>query len=146
MNGEALSFKRRISPSRHFWVGTDSLRSVRKAQVAALRTGGCEEIYQEKVSGGRRDRPKLQDLLAHFCKCDVGVVWKLDCLARFGRDLRTLMERIHERKAGFRSLTEAIDTKTPSGPITVPCSEVSPSSGGPCLRNAHCAPCGAPQA
>jgi DNA invertase Pin-like site-specific DNA recombinase len=31
------------------------------------------------------------------------------------RDVLTIMERIQEAKAGFRSLTEAIDTTTPAG-------------------------------
>jgi DNA invertase Pin-like site-specific DNA recombinase len=32
------------------------------AQVAALRSAGCEKIFREKVSGGRWDRPELQRL------------------------------------------------------------------------------------
>jgi DNA invertase Pin-like site-specific DNA recombinase len=31
------------------------------AQVAALKAAGCEEIYREKASGGRWNRPKLQE-------------------------------------------------------------------------------------
>src|ERR1039458_4813379 len=85
------------------------------AQVAALKTAGCEEIYREKASGGRWNRPQLQELLSHLRKGDVVVVWKLDRLSRSLRDVLTLMERIQECKAGFRSLTEAIDTTTPAG-------------------------------
>jgi DNA invertase Pin-like site-specific DNA recombinase len=43
------------------------------------------------------------------------VVWKLDRLSRSLRDVLTIMERLGEAKAGFRSLTEAIDTTTPAG-------------------------------
>jgi DNA invertase Pin-like site-specific DNA recombinase len=43
------------------------------------------------------------------------VVWKLDRLSRSLRDVLTLMERLGEARAGFRSLTEAIDTTTPAG-------------------------------
>jgi len=85
------------------------------AQVAALKAAGCDDIYKEKASGGRWDRPKLQELLEHLRKGDVVVVWKLDRLSRSLRDVLTVMERIQERKAGFRSLTEAIDTTTPAG-------------------------------
>jgi DNA invertase Pin-like site-specific DNA recombinase len=42
------------------------------------------------------------------------VVWKLDRLSRSLRDVLTIMERLTETKAGFRSLTEA-DTTTPAG-------------------------------
>jgi len=43
------------------------------------------------------------------------VVWKLDRLSRSLRDVLTIMERLAEAKAGFRSLTEAVDTTTPAG-------------------------------
>ena len=43
------------------------------------------------------------------------VVWKLDRLSHSLRDVLTVMERLAEAKAGFRSLTEAIDTTTPAG-------------------------------
>ena len=84
-------------------------------QVAALKAAGCERIFREKASGGRWERPELHKLLEQLRKSDVLVVWKLDRLSRSLRDVLTLMERIQEAKAGFRSLTEAIDTTTPAG-------------------------------
>jgi DNA invertase Pin-like site-specific DNA recombinase len=85
------------------------------AQASALKAAGCERIFREKATGGRWNRPELQRLLDHLRKGDVLVVWKLDRLSRSLRDVLTLMERIQEAKAGFRSLTEAIDTTTPAG-------------------------------
>jgi DNA invertase Pin-like site-specific DNA recombinase len=85
------------------------------AQAAALKTAGCERIYREKSSGGRWDRPELRRLLDQLRKGDIVVVWKLDRLSRSLRDVLTLMERLAEADAGFRSLTEAIDTTTPAG-------------------------------
>lgn len=85
------------------------------AQVAALKTAGCELIFREQASGGRWDRPELHRLFGQLRKGDVLVVWKLDRLSRSLRDVLTLMERIQAAKAGFRSLTEAIDTTTPAG-------------------------------
>ena len=85
------------------------------AQVAALKVAGCERIFREKASGGRWDRPELHRLLDQLRKSDVLVVWKLDRLSRSLRDVLTIMERLGEAKAGFRSLTEAIDTTTPAG-------------------------------
>src|SRR5450756_3140342 len=84
-------------------------------QAAALKTAGCERIYREKASGGRWDRPELHRLLDQLRKGDMLVVWKLDRLSRSLRDVLTIMERLAEAKAGFRSLTEAIDTTTPAG-------------------------------
>ena len=84
-------------------------------QVAALKAAGCERIYREKASGGRWDRPELHRLLDQLRKRDVLVVWKLDRLSRSLRDVLTIMERLSEAEAGFRSLTEVIDTTTPAG-------------------------------
>ena len=85
------------------------------AQVSALRSAGCEKIFREKASGGRWDRPELHRLLDQLRKGDILVVWRLDRLSRSLRDVLTIMERIQEAKAGFRSLTEAIDTTTAPG-------------------------------
>ena len=85
------------------------------AQVSALKSAGCEKIFREKASGGRWDRPELQRLLDQLRKGDVLVVWRLDRLSRSLRDVLTIMERIQEAEAGFRSLTEAIDTTTAPG-------------------------------
>ena len=84
-------------------------------QVAALKAAGCEKIYREKASGGRWDRPELHRLIEQLRKDDVLVVWKLDRLSRSLRDVLVLMERLGQTKAGFKSLTEAIDTTTPAG-------------------------------
>ena len=46
---------------------------------------------------------------------DVLVVWKLDRLTRCLSDLLQILKRLDEVGAGFRSLTEAIDTTTAVG-------------------------------
>jgi DNA invertase Pin-like site-specific DNA recombinase len=84
-------------------------------QVVALKAAGCERTYREKASGGRWGRPELHRLLDQIRKEDVLVVWKLDRLSRSLRDVLTIMDRLSEAGAGFRSLTEAIDTTTPAG-------------------------------
>jgi DNA invertase Pin-like site-specific DNA recombinase len=85
------------------------------AQVAALRRAECEQIFEGKASGGRWDRPALKDMLRQLRDGDVVVVWKLDRLSRSLKDLLPIMERIEAAGAGFRSLTESIDTTTPAG-------------------------------
>ena len=37
-------------------------------QIDALKKSGCATIFEEKMSGGRWDRPKLQELLKHIRK------------------------------------------------------------------------------
>ena len=84
-------------------------------QASALRSAGCARIFEEAASGGRWDRPVLQDMLRHLRDGDVVVVWKLDRLSRSLKDLLHLMEQIQRAGAGFRSLTESIDTTTAAG-------------------------------
>ncbi len=75
----------------------------------------CEDVFEECASGGRWDRPELQRMLGQLRRGDDVVVWKLDRLSRSLKDLLHIMERIEAKGAGFRSLTESIDTTTPAG-------------------------------
>jgi DNA invertase Pin-like site-specific DNA recombinase len=84
-------------------------------QAKALRNAGCRRIFEEAASGGRWDRPELHRMLDQLREGDVVVVWKLDHLSRSLKDVLHIMERIGEVGAGFRSITEAIDTTTPTG-------------------------------
>lgn len=86
-----------------------------KAQINALKEAGCEKIFEEIASGGRWDRPELHRLLDHIRKGDTLVVWKLDRLSRSLKDLLVILERLEKAEAGFRSLTENVDTTTSSG-------------------------------
>src|SRR3954466_7213342 len=85
------------------------------AQVRALEAAGCRKVLKEAASGGRWDRPELHRLLDQLREGDVVVVWKLDRLSRSLKDLLLILERIEQAEAGFRSLTEAVDTTGPAG-------------------------------
>jgi DNA invertase Pin-like site-specific DNA recombinase len=84
-------------------------------QTKALKAAGCRRLFEETASGGRWDRPELQRLLDQLREGDTLVVWKLDRLSRSLKDLLHIMERIGHAGAGFRSITENIDTTTPTG-------------------------------
>jgi DNA invertase Pin-like site-specific DNA recombinase len=86
-----------------------------QAQLEALKSSGCENVFQEKVSGGRWDRPELHRLLGQLRKGDFVVVWKLDRLSRSLKDFLLILEKIENSGANFQSLTESIDTATPAG-------------------------------
>jgi DNA invertase Pin-like site-specific DNA recombinase len=85
------------------------------AQAAALTRAGCRRVFEEAASGGRWDRPVLHDMLRQLREGDMIVVWKLDRFSRSLKDLLHIMEKIEAAGAGFRSLTESIDTTTPAG-------------------------------
>lgn len=84
-------------------------------QTDALHRAGCERVFEDTASGAKADRPGLAEALAYLRAGDVLVVWRLD---RLGRSLPHLIETVGQLEAqgiGFHSLTENIDTSTPSG-------------------------------
>jgi DNA invertase Pin-like site-specific DNA recombinase len=86
-----------------------------RAQVKALRDAGCKRIFEESASGGRWDRPQLHRALDQVRDGDVLVVWKLDRLSRSLKDMLHILEKLTEVGAGFRSLTENVDSTVPAG-------------------------------
>jgi DNA invertase Pin-like site-specific DNA recombinase len=73
-------------------------------QVEALKAAGATDIYSEKISGARADRPKLAKLMASLEAGDIVIVTKLDRLGRSTRELLDLIDRIDKAGAAFRSL------------------------------------------
>jgi DNA invertase Pin-like site-specific DNA recombinase len=84
-------------------------------QLDALKSAGCEKVFEEKASGAKRERPELIAALGFMRAGDTLVVWKLDRLARSLKQLMETVEDLSARGIGFRSLTEAIDTTTSGG-------------------------------
>lgn len=60
-------------------------------------------------------RPQLDMCLRALQPGNTLVVWKLDRLGRTVKGLAALLDELAERGVGFRSLTEGIDTATPTG-------------------------------
>ncbi len=86
------------------------------SQCKRLSAAGCEKLFEEKISGTARNRPKLEKLLDQLRKGDVLVVTRLDRLARSTSELLRIAERITEKNAGLQSLDEPwADTTSPSG-------------------------------
>ena len=86
------------------------------AQTDALAKAGVGFIFSEKRSGGSTiGRPELEKMLRVLKPGDTVVVYKLDRIARSLKDLLRIIERIEEKGAQFRSLTESLDTTTPAG-------------------------------
>lgn len=100
-------------------------------QLRALTDAGCYPIYQEEASGGQADRPELARVIGALKSGNVFVVWKLDRLSRSLRDLLFTLQAITAAGAGFRSVTEAIDTTTAPGRLMTQMLGRSPSSSAP---------------
>lgn len=85
-------------------------------QLDALKAAGCDNLFiDEGITGGTIKRPALDKALATLMAGDVLIVWKLDRLGRSLSHLIQLTKILGDRGIGFRSLSEAIDTTTPSG-------------------------------
>jgi DNA invertase Pin-like site-specific DNA recombinase len=85
-------------------------------QLAALKTAGCKTVFKDDgLSGATTRRPALLRCLKKLEHGDTLIVWKLDRLGRSLRDLITMLDDLKRRGVKFRSLTEAIDTETPTG-------------------------------
>jgi DNA invertase Pin-like site-specific DNA recombinase len=85
-------------------------------QRATLNKAGCKRLYEEKISGAKRQRPELNRLLDQLRAGDVLVVSRLDRLARSTRDLLEIAELLKQAEAGLRSLHEPwADTTSPAG-------------------------------
>jgi DNA invertase Pin-like site-specific DNA recombinase len=86
-------------------------------QRDALLAAGCIRIFSDEMSGARADRPGLRQALDYVREGDTLAVWRLD---RVGRSVSHLIEVVGElerRGVGLQSLTEQIDTSSPSGKL-----------------------------
>lgn len=86
-------------------------------QLDALHAAGCIKIFSEEASGAKVDRSQLMAARDYLRPGDTLIVWKLDRLARSLTQLIETIDGIHQAGCGFRSLTETIDTTTPSGKL-----------------------------
>ena len=84
-------------------------------QLDALTQAGCHRLFDDKMSGSRAERPGLAKALDMLREGDTLVVWKLDRLGRSVKHLVDLVGQLHRQGVHFKSLTDAIDTGTPSG-------------------------------
>jgi DNA invertase Pin-like site-specific DNA recombinase len=84
-------------------------------QKEALEKVGCERIYTDEVSGIKSKKPNLEKVLEMLRENDTLVVWKLDRLGRSVKSLIELVQNLEDQNIHFRSITDSIDTSTPSG-------------------------------
>lgn len=83
-------------------------------QLDALKRIGVEQVWEEKRSSAAH-RPILAECVNFTRPGDTLVVYKIDRLARSLKELLALLDRLEVRGVYFRSVTETIDTSTPSG-------------------------------
>ncbi|MFH1602294.1 MAG: recombinase family protein [Pseudomonadota bacterium] len=100
-------------------VSSESDRQTTHLQRDALLEAGVDarHLFEDRASGAKDDRPGLAKALEFVCPGDVLVVWKLDRLGRSLSHLLAIVNTLKDKQVAFRSLTEGMDTTTPSGEL-----------------------------
>ncbi len=86
-------------------------------QNDALKKAGCGKIFIDKVSSVAASRPGIEEALSYLREGDTLIVWRLD---RLGRSLKHLIQMVgafEEKKIGFQSIQEAINTAQSGGKL-----------------------------
>ena len=86
-------------------------------QLDMLQKYGVDFIYNEKMTGTKRNRPELEKLLERLTEGDTVVVESLARLGRSTKDLIWLMETFNSKGVNLISLKESIDTTTSTGKL-----------------------------
>lgn len=87
-------------------------------QLDQLKSSGCERVYQEKITGVKKERQELEKMLDHLRSGDTIVICELTRLSRSTKDLFQLVELIEKKGVNIRSLKETwLDTTTPQGKL-----------------------------
>lgn len=92
-------------------VSTDSQNLDR--QIDALMKEGVDErlLYQEKITGTKKDRPKLKEMLDDLHEGDEVLITDLTRISRSTKDLLDIVEKIKNKGASIRSLKDTwLDT------------------------------------
>ena len=86
-------------------------------QLDALKKHGVDHIYNEKMTGTKKDRPELAKMLDRMTEGDTVVIESLSRLGRSTKDLIELTELFHSNGVHLISLKESIDTQTSTGKL-----------------------------
>lgn len=100
-------------------VSSESDRQSTDLQRDALLAAGVDvrHLFEDRASGAKDDRSGLTNALDFVRPGDMLVVWKLDRLGRSLSHLLSIINTLKEKQVAFRSLTEGMDTTTPSGEL-----------------------------
>lgn len=86
-------------------------------QIDALGKYGVDEIFTEKMTGTKANRPELDKLKNKLRNGDTVVIESLSRLGRSTKDLLALIDEWNKQGIKLVSLKESIDTTTPTGKL-----------------------------
>jgi DNA invertase Pin-like site-specific DNA recombinase len=88
-----------------------------ETQLQSLKVEGCDEIYSEKYTGTKTDRPKFQELLEKLKAGDTLVVTKLDRFARSMIQGSELVKELIDKGIKVNILNIGMMDNTPSSKL-----------------------------
>jgi DNA invertase Pin-like site-specific DNA recombinase len=68
----------------------------------------CDKMFEEKVSGAKRDRAALAEMIEFAREGDEVVVWSIDRLARDLRDLQDIISTLNDKGVSISFLKEKL--------------------------------------
>ena len=68
----------------------------------------CDKMFEEKVSGAKRDRDALIAMMDFAREGDEVIVWSIDRLARDLRDLQDIIQRLNDKGVSVSFLKEKL--------------------------------------
>ncbi len=86
-------------------------------QLDMLKGYGVDYIYNEKMTGTKRNRHELEKMLERVTAGDIVVIESLSRLGRSTKDFIWLMETFNQKGVNLVSLKESIDTTTSTGKL-----------------------------
>jgi DNA invertase Pin-like site-specific DNA recombinase len=86
-----------------------------ESQLIALKAAGCEQIFQEKITGTKADREEFQKVLALLKEGDKLVVTKLDRFARSTLDAIGTIKELFTRSVAVHILNMGLVENNPAG-------------------------------
>ncbi|MCL1700609.1 recombinase family protein [Lysinibacillus sp. Bpr_S20] len=86
-----------------------------ESQIQSLESEGCTQIYKEKFTGTKTDRPVFNEVMSLLAEGDTLVVTKLDRLARNTKEGIEVIEALFERGVRVHVLNVGLLENTTMG-------------------------------
>lgn len=88
-----------------------------EAQLKQLKNENCDVIYNEKISGTKKERPEFQKLIEVLKEGDTLVVTKVDRFARNTKNALEIIQDLFNRNIRVHILNMGIIENTPTGKL-----------------------------
>ena len=88
-------------------------------QLDALQRAGCDEIFQDKITGMSTSRPALDELQAKLRSGDTVMVARFFRLGRSRDHLIQLISEFARKGIHFKALDLGVDSSTPAGKLVL---------------------------